>query len=94
MYNPKEFKTFVRNLHKEGILVFLDWELRKDGKRLENYVFRRGPKTMKIIEPLVRREFGQCAYYKPNSKDEIEYVELHDDEFYEQLLLNILDILT
>ena len=59
MKNKKEIQNFKLQLNNLGINMSLDTEVRDDGKRLENYVFEYEEQRIKIIEPIINRDFGR-----------------------------------
>jgi hypothetical protein len=82
MKNLKEFNKFKEKLKQLNISILLDNELRSDGKRLENYVFTKNGKSIKILESLINKDFG-AAYYFTQVKKEFTYVPLSDEKFYD-----------
>lgn len=83
-----EFEKFQSKLKDNGIKFYLDPERRKDGKRLENYVFEKGDKVVKVIEPIIRRECGQSHIFVPTGSskrgEDFKMIPLTDSEFYKQ----------
>lgn len=88
-----EFEIFQTKLKESGIKFYLDPERRKDGKRLENYVFEKNGEFVKIIEPIIRRENGQSHIFVPTGSkkrgEDFMMIPLIDSEFYKQWLFLI-----
>jgi len=92
-----EFEIFQDTLKTKGIDFYLDMDLRHDGERLENYVFEKNGKQIKVIEKLVRRETGQSHVFVPTGSkkkgEDFTLVPLTDNEFYKQWLFLITNLL-
>jgi len=50
--------AFITKLNETRISCYPDTERRPDGKLLENYVFEKDGKTVKIIFAIINKEFG------------------------------------
>jgi len=51
--------AFISKLKEMGVSCYPDTEKRPDGKVLENYVFEKDGKTMKLINGIIHKEFGR-----------------------------------
>lgn len=97
--NNKWVQKLISDLEKDGILFSFDtdttpvymWKKHLDKKVLNNVVFERNGKKVKICNSLFFRESGLCKIIKENEKDSIfEWITVTDEMFYEaqkQLIL-------
>jgi hypothetical protein len=54
-----QIMAFISKLKEVGVSCYPDTEKRTDGKALENYVFEKDGKTMKLINGIIHKEFGR-----------------------------------
>jgi len=78
--NP-HINKLLYDLADIGIYTSMDDEWAKTDRLLDNIVFEKEGKQLKIYAPLFFREFGQSKYYKKNG--DYKYVDLDDETYYE-----------
>ena len=90
--NNKNVQKLITDLEKEGISFSFDtdttstykWKKHGERKLLDNVVFERDGKKIKIYYDLFFRITGLCKIFKENEKDNtFEWITVTDEMFYE-----------